>query len=312
MAVATGSSSAVSGLNSVLSPTPRKFTESLLLTLEVTRGQTMFPHRPVTGPRFLIGSGVGCHLRLGGPDLPTLHSLIVIVGTEVTLEAIAAEPPLKVNGRKVTTALITHGDRIEIGPFHFTVRVIPPHAALQPEVEMPLSRHADDDREPADLSALELVERMEDELRMIEEFDSRREQGAAALLDAVERRHAEPFVQTQEPALAKTDRVWRVDGAGMSSHPHIPAVPLTQPVAETDEMLVHDLQRLQDDLQRFSRLLEARAERLSQQEANVADAATELVEAQQHLSQQLDLLMSQARSHAEAPHAAETLVRAIA
>lgn len=312
MAVVTGSSAAVSGPLSALPTTPDESTDSLLLTLEVTRGHTMYPHRPVAGPRFLIGSGVGCHLRLGGPDLPTLHSLIVIDSAEVTLESIALEPPLIVNGRRVTSASLSHGDRIEVGPFQLTARMIPPHAALPAEIKLPASAFVEDERLPADLSALELVERLDGELQMVEDFDTRRELGAVALLEVVQHQQTTPIVQpTQELALPKTDRIWRVDGTAVPA-PHFTLPRLPDPVLKRDDVFVDDLQRLHDDLQRFSRLLEARAERLSHQEASVAEAASELFEAQQRLSQQLEFLLSQTKSHAESQRVAETLVLAIA
>jgi len=246
---------------------------------------------------------------LGGPDLPTLHSLVVIEGTEVTLEAIAAEPELRVNGRCVTSAVLSHGDRIEIGPFHLTARMIPAHVTPQSEVETAPREFEDDEREPADLSALELVERLEDELRMVDEFDSRRELGAGELLGAVRFRQGRSLVPaSREPAMPRTDRVWRVDGAGLPSQPHFSSTRPMPQVAETNEVFVDDLQHLQDDLQRFSRLLEERAERLSRQEASIADAAAELFEAQQRLSRQLDSLLSQAESQ----RVLESPVRAIA
>src|SRR4029077_10738480 len=76
------------------------------LVLEVTRGVTRFPRRPVTHPRFLIGAGSTCDLRLGGEGIPALHSLITVSGRDITLEAIAAEPALRVNGRVVQTAIL--------------------------------------------------------------------------------------------------------------------------------------------------------------------------------------------------------------
>src|SRR3712207_3653250 len=48
-------------------------TEGLpLLYLEVSRGRTGFPLRPVRTPRFLIGSAEACQLRLGGSEMPAL------------------------------------------------------------------------------------------------------------------------------------------------------------------------------------------------------------------------------------------------
>src|SRR5438445_6580351 len=85
------------------------------LVLEVTRGRTRFPRRPVTSPRFLIGAGSTCDLRLGGERMPALHSMITLSGREITLEAIAAEPALTVNGRLVQTTNLHDSDAIDVG-----------------------------------------------------------------------------------------------------------------------------------------------------------------------------------------------------
>ena len=80
-------------------PAPH-FARPARLTLEICRGRTRFPERPVAGPRFFIGSGEGCDLRLGGDLLPSIHSLIQTRGEGLFLEPIAANPPLLVNGQQ--------------------------------------------------------------------------------------------------------------------------------------------------------------------------------------------------------------------
>ena len=98
------------------------------LVLEITRGRTRFPRRPVTHSRFLIGAGATCDLRLGGERMPALHSIITVAGREITLEAIAAEPGLTVNGRLVRNALLHDGDLIGIGEVELLARLEAGHA----------------------------------------------------------------------------------------------------------------------------------------------------------------------------------------
>ena len=110
----------VSSQNSSASPELAAADPSLLpfpvqLVLEVTKGHTRFPRRPVTHPRFLIGAGSTCDLRLGGEGMPALHSLITVSGRAITLEAIAATPALRVNGRVVQTTVLHDGDVIGVG-----------------------------------------------------------------------------------------------------------------------------------------------------------------------------------------------------
>src|SRR4051812_43150982 len=85
------------------------------VVLEVCRGRTEHPLRPVHSERFLIGSSPRCDLRLGGEDMPPLHSLIVIDGTDVWLEAVAPRPHLVVNDRPQSSVRLADGDHIRVG-----------------------------------------------------------------------------------------------------------------------------------------------------------------------------------------------------
>lgn len=65
------------------------------LTLEICRGRTEHPLRPVLSPRFLIGSSPRCDLRLGGAEVPPLVAMIFQDGSNTWLEAIAPAPLCK-------------------------------------------------------------------------------------------------------------------------------------------------------------------------------------------------------------------------
>src|SRR4029077_7646382 len=152
------------------------------LVLEVTRGRTRFRRRPVTHSRFLIGAGATCDLRLGGDRMPALHSIITIADREITLEAIAAEPDLTVNGRLIRNALLHDGDMIGIGEVELLARLEAGHAPAA--VEQPdgvTNGTIDADRPLADISAAELVDLIEQEEQAIEDFESRQRDGANAL-----------------------------------------------------------------------------------------------------------------------------------
>ena len=60
------------------------------LVLEICRGRTDHPLRPVQSPRFLIGSSPRCDLRLGGAEIPPLHTLIFVDGADIWVEAMAS------------------------------------------------------------------------------------------------------------------------------------------------------------------------------------------------------------------------------
>lgn len=151
--------------------------------LLVERGQTRFPERPVDRDRYLIGAGSNCQLQLGG-EMPILHSIIVPEGDHLWIDAVVPNPPLIVNGNAVRESELHVGDVLEIGEFVFSVaigRVSQARALPQPS---------------SALSANELVDALEAELKAAEEIDSARAAGAAALLAAAESVTASPSSPT--------------------------------------------------------------------------------------------------------------------
>lgn len=158
--------------------------------LEVRRGRTRAPRRPVRTRRFLIGAGSNCQLQLGGDDVPILHSILLIDEDGAQIDAVVPAPELYVNGVPQRAATLRDGDVITIGKFEFAVHVQQPADADGAErnlpAEEPDSPFGEEDL--SELSAAALVERLESELRRIEQFRCSRETGAAALLQAA-RRH---------------------------------------------------------------------------------------------------------------------------
>jgi hypothetical protein len=86
--------------------------------LQIERGSTRFPLRPVDGARFIIGTGTCCHLQLGG-DLPMVHSVLIRAGEQWEVEAFAPEPPLLVNGLRQRRCRVSDDDLMEIAMFQF-------------------------------------------------------------------------------------------------------------------------------------------------------------------------------------------------
>lgn len=171
--------------------------------LEIRKGKTNFPLRPISGERFLIGAGSHCHLQLGGDHVPMLHSLLVIEGRTAHLEAVVAEPPLLVNDEARQIVELQDEDVVSIGDFEFVFHRL---ASSEPHTQACVSVRAvhDEISGVADLSQLsvsELVGLIEEEAEQIATFSRSREQGAAALIDAA-RRSAPPHDQVSVPLAA--------------------------------------------------------------------------------------------------------------
>lgn len=144
--------------------------------LDVCRGRTRNPSRPIDRETFLVGSAESCHLRLGDDSIPALHSALRVVGEFVELVSIELAPAVHVNGIETTEALLEHGDVIEIGGFEFTLR----DESAAEELVSDLS----------ELDAGQLVDQLERDLELVDRVETSRTAGAESLFEAVRERHA--------------------------------------------------------------------------------------------------------------------------
>lgn len=260
------------------------------MMLEICRGRTRFPQRPISGPRFFIGSGAGCDLRLGGSDFPAIHSLIQTRENGVWFETLAAAPAARINGELTNGEWLRDGDRIEIGAFQFLAHAVPllPPTAI---VDAPLHHGRDVAIEGAfpnpastqvsELSATELADRLDVEMRQVERFQSGRRAGAHALLHALRRRSLEP---AQPVARAI---------------PAMPSIPWPSTTATAQHEFQVDLDRLCKDLEELTSTLERRSETISQRELQFAEAADALLETQRQLVSQLESALEHASQLSE-------------
>jgi hypothetical protein len=156
--------------------------------LEIRKGRTGFPLRPISGDRFLIGAGSHCHLQLGGDTMPMLHSLLVIDGKRAYLEAVVPMPALQVNGQARRAVELVDEDHVTIGEFEFVFhRLVSSEPAAGVAEALPSAEQTTYDN-LMQMSVPQLVARIEDEIHEIHAFEAGREAGASALLEAA--RHA--------------------------------------------------------------------------------------------------------------------------
>jgi hypothetical protein len=294
MVASPGGLAAVASVESHRS-TPGALAETPRLVLEITRGRTRFRRRPVTSSRFLIGGGVTCDLRLGGESVPVLHSLITIHEGEVHIEAIAPNPGLLVNGRGVREAKLSDSDVIGIGEIELVARISAGHAPAGAQSANSAARSAE--RPIAELSGVELIDRIELEERQIDEFENRRGTGARALLEAVQHRSAgAPASRAATPAfrhaipaphfLSKRPQVLAARGRAAQRE----AVP---PEQGANAGFVNELEILGRQLTALSQELQSNSERATVRESQYAAATDLLMETQHKLASQLEALVSQ-------------------
>ncbi|MFH1300306.1 MAG: FHA domain-containing protein [Planctomycetota bacterium] len=245
-------------------------------SLEIIKGKTKFPIRPVQDDRLTIGAGSCCGLQIAGHNMPILHTVVQIEQGEVKIEAISPQPKLLLNGIPVRTSILTDGDLITIGPIEFVFRQTCPQTATSisaaPLSGSPLetSAHITPDKRDhsmtnettlKDLSASELIDLIEQDFQLIENYQSRREQGAAALLS-----HIHQMKEEQEEQLHDQETL-----------------------SDQEQLeLLSDLEGMMEELTKFSDVLQQRADQLTSREKQYEVAAASLLETQEKLASQLD------------------------
>jgi hypothetical protein len=266
-----------------LDKSPRQIANESPLVFEITRGRTQSPLRPVSRDRFLIGAGERCDLRLGGEGMPAVQSVVHIDGQAIWLETLADSPEIRVNGRLTRSAALEPGDELEIGSFSLTLHrrssaepVQAPRIYGAPVSEILAEEELANPLDVEELTARQLVDLIDQEEALIEEFEARRQMGAQALMDVVKQRFASTDVDDEAVAEEKA----------------------------TPGQLLGELQAAIISLNEFAQEFEQRTEKLSQPETQ--RVANSLLDFQQQIVSRLDgvlekiALIDQAQSH-EAP-----------
>ncbi|MFK7778605.1 MAG: hypothetical protein QM501_10925 [Gimesia sp.] len=242
-------------------------------SLEITKGKTEFPVRPIQDSRLTIGAGSCCGLQLGGHDMPILHTVIQIDDQEVKIKAISPQPQLLLNEAPIQESTLSNGDLISIGPIEFLFHLTCPQTTTSISnvglsgSPLETSVHITPDKRDhsmtnettlKDLSASELIDMIEQDFQMIEQFESRREQGAAALLSQIHQRK-----EAQDEA--------------------------RESLSDSEQLeLLTDLEGMMEELTQFSEALHQRADQLTNREKQYEVAAASLLETQEKLASQLD------------------------
>jgi hypothetical protein len=235
------------------------------LVFEITRGRTESPLRPINCDRFLIGAGERCDLRLGGEGIPAVHSVVHIDGDEIWLETLADSPEVRVSGRPTRSAALEPGDELEIGCFSLTLhrtasarQVAAPTIYAASVSEIVTEDEVADPLDVEELTARQLVNLIDQEEALIEEFEARRQMGAQALMDVVKQR----FGSTEAE-----------DSPEVEDRP-------------SPGQLLQELQGAILSLNEFAQDFEKRTARLSQQDTQ--RAANSLLDFQQQIVSRLD------------------------
>ena len=151
------------------------------------------PIEPLTVGEFKIGSQSDCQLRLGNPGVPDVLALLEVTDTATKLTTKASSPTVCVNGSPVTTCELNDGDLVEICDHRLLFR------RLDSESRITLDEATFDHTA---LSAEELVDRLGEQLQVVEKMSSNSQQRvvelfAAAANSVTERQDETAAVQSE-------------------------------------------------------------------------------------------------------------------
>lgn len=134
------------------------------------------PIEPVCRGEFLIGSGPQCQLRLGGPGIPEVHTILTVEAQAITVKPLESQPPLIRNGSPCETGPLQDGDLLELLDHTLLFR------RLVEEERITLD---ETEFSAADATPLELIDRMSSELETISGLEETQQKAVERLLSAV-------------------------------------------------------------------------------------------------------------------------------
>ncbi|MCP4787621.1 MAG: hypothetical protein GY903_12920 [Fuerstiella sp.] len=140
------------------------------------------PIEPVSVGEFLIGSAAHCHLRFGDSGVPDVHTRVTVEHDHVRLTCEVADPALLVNGTATSECQLFDGDMLEVGHHRLLFRL----AAAEGRITLDEEAFLLDSGSIAQASTVEeLVERLEEQIELVEELTHTPDDGVLELLQAV-------------------------------------------------------------------------------------------------------------------------------
>ena len=134
------------------------------------------PVEPVAIGEFRIGSASHCQLRLGNSDIPAVHTVLSVDREQVILKSDSENPPALVNGVPQTECRLMDGDLVEIADHRLLFRLLSADSRIT----------LDESSFSAEAPTIEqLVERLEEQIELVEELSPTPDKAVLDLLHAV-------------------------------------------------------------------------------------------------------------------------------
>lgn len=145
------------------------------------------PIEPVAIGEFLIGSAPHCHLRFGEEGIPDVHTTLHVDRDIVLLRSDATNSPVFVNGQQETECRLSDGDMLEVGEHRLLFRLSAAEQRItlnEDEFAVPRAPQESANMQDA-INAQQLVEKLEEQLNIVEELTHSPDDGMLELVKAV-------------------------------------------------------------------------------------------------------------------------------
>lgn len=142
------------------------------------------PIEPVAVGEFKIGAADNCQLRLGDSQIAPVHTTLTVDREQVVLKCHQAEPPALVNGTARSECRLVDGDLLEIGDHRLLFRLV----GADERITLDETRFGS---ESPSNTTRELVDRLEEQIELVEELSTTPDSAVMELLEAVTRTAAD-------------------------------------------------------------------------------------------------------------------------
>jgi hypothetical protein len=145
------------------------------------------PIEPVAMGEFLIGSAAHCHLRFGDAGIPDVHTTLHVAREIVLLRSETTKPGILVNGQLETECRLADGDMLELGRHRMLFRL----SAAEQRITLNEEQFAAADVKQRavlvedGLNVQQLVDRLEEQLDLVDELTHSPDDAMLDLLKAV-------------------------------------------------------------------------------------------------------------------------------
>ncbi|MEQ9411699.1 MAG: FHA domain-containing protein [Fuerstiella sp.] len=140
------------------------------------------PIEPVPCGEFRIGSAASCQLRIGDSGIPDVHTILHVDRDEVRMQSCVSEPPILINGAPTTECRLQDGDLVELASHRLLFRMV----AADNRITLDEGAFADTD-DSTDPTPEQLVDRLQEQLDIVEQLTRAPDEAVLELLTAVAR-----------------------------------------------------------------------------------------------------------------------------